>query len=112
MYSAAKFHGTGHQQIQREYIVTVRPTLLDIKKKDNKIHFFTTSQWPSKNIIEKKSDAGIFKISSPGLTAVDLIHHQTKFKTQSPPAPAKSNHHQEIYLLDSLYLFALLNYVR
>ncbi len=28
--------------------------------------------------MDKKSDAGIFKISSPALTAVDLIHHQTK----------------------------------
>lgn len=78
LYSAAKFHGASHQQIQREYIVTIKPTLLDITKKENDIHFFTTSKWPSKNIIEKKSDAGIFKISSPALTAVDLIHHHNK----------------------------------
>mgnify|MGYP000020558761 FL=1 len=78
LYSAAKFHGASHQQIQREYIVTIKPTLLDITKKGNEIHFFTTSKWPSKNIIEKKSDAGIFKISSPALTAVDLIHHHNK----------------------------------
>jgi predicted transcriptional regulator of viral defense system len=78
LYSAAKFHGASHQQIQREYIITVKPTVLDIKKEGNDIHFFTTSKWPSKNIIEKKSDAGIFKISSPALTAVDLIHHQNK----------------------------------
>lgn len=32
----------------------------------------------NKNIQEKKSDAGIFKISSPALTATDLIHHQSK----------------------------------
>lgn len=78
LYSAAKFHGASHQQIQREYIVTIKPTLLDITKKGNDIYFFTTSKWPSKNIIEKKSDAGIFKISSPALTAVDLIHHHNK----------------------------------
>lgn len=78
LYSAAKFHGASHQQIQRAYIVTVKPTLLDITKKGNEIHFFTTSKWPSKNIVEKKSDAGIFKISSPALTAVDVIHHHNK----------------------------------
>ncbi|MWW24264.1 type IV toxin-antitoxin system AbiEi family antitoxin domain-containing protein [Algibacter lectus] len=78
LYSAAKFHGASHQQIQREYIVTIKPTLLDITKEGNDIHFFTTSKWPSKNIVEKKSDAGIFKISSPALTAVDLIHHHNK----------------------------------
>ena len=78
LYSAAKFHGASHQQIQREYIVTIKPTLLDITKEGNEINFFTTSKWPSKNIVEKKSDAGIFKISSPALTAVDLIHHHNK----------------------------------
>jgi predicted transcriptional regulator of viral defense system len=78
LYSAAKFHGASHQQIQREYIITVKPTVLDITKEGNEIHFFTASKWPSKNIVEKKSDAGIFKISSPALTAVDLIHHQNK----------------------------------
>ena len=32
----------------------------------------------TKNILDKKSDAGYFKISDPALTAVDLIHYQTK----------------------------------
>lgn len=76
-YSAAKFHGAGHQQVQREYIMTDKsfPT---IKKFSIDIHFFTTSKWPKKNTLKKKSDAGIFNISSPALTAVDLIRHQSK----------------------------------
>ena len=77
-YSAAKFHGAGHQQIQRDYLMTERPKLNDIAKHAFDIRFFTTAKWPSKNILDKKSDAGIFKISSPALTAADLIHHQTK----------------------------------
>lgn len=77
-YSAAKFHGASHQQIQREYVMTEKPKLNDIKKGEFDIRFFTSSKWPNHNIVEKKSDAGIFKISSPALTAVDLIHHQTK----------------------------------
>lgn len=77
-YSAAKFHGASHQQTQRDYLMTEKTKLNDIKKNTFDIRFFTTSKWSNKNIIEKKSDAGIFKISSPALTAVDLIHHQTK----------------------------------
>lgn len=77
-YSAAKFHGATHQQTHQEYVMTEIPKLTDIKKGDTTIRFFTSSKWPTKNIIEKRSDAGIFKISSPSLTAVDLIHHQTK----------------------------------
>ena len=76
-YSAAKFHGAGHQQVQREYVMTDKQ-FPDIKKSSLDIHFFTTSKWPTKNILKKKSDAGIFKISSPALTTVDLIHHQNK----------------------------------
>ncbi len=78
LLSAAKFHGASHQQIQRDYIITSIPPILDIKKKSIDIRFFTTSKWPIKNILDQKSDAGYFKISSPALTAVDLIHYQSK----------------------------------
>ena len=77
-YSAAKFHGASHQQAQREYVMIGKPKLNDIKKNEFNIRFVTSSKWPDNNIVEKKSDAGIFKLSSPALTAVDLIHHQTK----------------------------------
>lgn len=77
-YSAAKFHGASHQQAQRDYIMIEKPKLNNIEKNDFNIRFATTAKWPKKNIIQKKSDAGIFKISSPTLTVVDLIHHQTK----------------------------------
>ena len=77
-YSAAKFHGASHQQVQRDYIMINTPALSKINKKSIDISFITTSKWPKKNILQKKSDAGIFKISSPTLTMVDLIHHQTK----------------------------------
>ncbi|MEP4531828.1 MAG: type IV toxin-antitoxin system AbiEi family antitoxin [Cyclobacteriaceae bacterium] len=77
-YSAAKFHGASHQQTHREYVMIEKPKLKEIKKHDFDIKFITASQWPVKNIIEKKSDAGYFNISSPALTAADLIHHQTK----------------------------------
>lgn len=76
-YSAAKYHGASHQQIQRDYIMTTTPSLLDIKKGSIDLRFFTTSNWPDKNILDKKFDAGHFKISSPALTVVDLITHQT-----------------------------------
>jgi len=78
LYSAAKIHGASHQQVQRDYIITEKPKFKDISKSTFHIRFFTTSNWTDRNIQTKKSDAGIFKISSPALTMVDLIHHQTK----------------------------------
>lgn len=77
-YSAAKFHGASHQQVQRDYVMTSLLSLPDIKKNSIYISFLTSSKCLDKNILEKKSDAGIFKISSPALTAVDLIHYQSK----------------------------------
>jgi predicted transcriptional regulator of viral defense system len=77
-YSAATFHGAGHQQVQRDYLVTKVPNMPDVKKGPVHLKIFAASNWPEKNILQKKSDAGYFKISSPALTAADLIHYQTK----------------------------------
>jgi len=78
LYSAAKFYGAAHQQIQADYIITKPPALANIKKENFNIKFFTTTHWPSKNIRKLKSDAGMFNISSPALTIADMIHYQTK----------------------------------
>jgi predicted transcriptional regulator of viral defense system len=78
LFSAAKFHGASHQQVQKDYIITEKPKFNDISKTTIDIRFFTTSNWTEKNIQMMKSDAGIYKVSSPALTIVDLIHYQTK----------------------------------
>ncbi len=78
LFSAAKFHGASHQQVQHEYILTEKPKFNNISKNNIDIRFFTTSNWVNKNIQIKKSDAGIYKISSPALTITDLIQHQNK----------------------------------
>ena len=78
LFSAAKFHGASHQQVHRDYIITEKPKFNDISKSTIDIRFFTTSNWSDRNIQIKKSDAGIYKVSSPALTIADLIHYQTK----------------------------------
>lgn len=78
LYSAAKHYGASHQQIQKEYVLHDQTSLLSISKGAIKLDFFTVSNWPEKNILLRKGDAGMFKISSPSLTAVDLVYHQTK----------------------------------
>lgn len=78
LYSAAKLHGAAHQQPQRDYLIIEKPKLNSIRKNNFDIQFFTTGRWPEKNMINKKSEAGIYRISSPALTFIDLIHHHTK----------------------------------
>lgn len=78
LLSAAKIHGASHQQVQRDYLIIETPKLNTIRKRNYDIQFYTTGNWPKKNIENKRSDAGTYKISSPALTFVDLIHHHTK----------------------------------
>jgi predicted transcriptional regulator of viral defense system len=77
-YSAAKIYGASHQQSQRDYVMTKTPKLIDIKKETIDLRFFTMTDWPGQNIIQKKSDAGLYNISSPALTFVDMLRYQTK----------------------------------
>lgn len=78
LYSAAAYHGAGHQKIQQDYILTTAPALRDIDKNKTKLRFFLTKHWPEKNLMDGKSDAGYFKVSSPALTAADLLYHHQK----------------------------------
>ena len=78
LYSAAKIHGASHQQTQRDYLIIETPKLNAIKKRNFDIQFHTTGNWPKNNIENKKSDAGIYKVASPTLTFIDLIHHHSK----------------------------------
>lgn len=77
-FSAAAFHGASHQQVQQSYLMTKIPNIRDIKKGNNYLNISATSNWPEKNILKRKSDAGLYSISSPALTAIDLIHYQSK----------------------------------
>lgn len=78
LFSAAKIHGASHQQVQRDYVISEKPKLIDISKRNFGIRFFTASNWSDRNIQIKKSEAGVYKVSSPALTIVDLISYQTK----------------------------------
>lgn len=78
LYSAATIHGASHQQIQQDYVITIPPAVRDIEKGNTKIRFFKTERWSERNIIEKKSDAGLYNVSSPVLTAVDLVNYHSK----------------------------------
>lgn len=78
LYTAARYHGASHQQVHRDYIVTNLPSLSNIRKGSFDLGFYSVANWPTKNIQQRKSDAGFFQLSSPVLTAVDLVHHQGK----------------------------------
>lgn len=78
LFSAAAIHGAGHQQPMGSQIITKIPALRDIRNNKLTINFYTRSKWNTEGIIEKKTDAGYIKVSSPELTALDLIFYSAK----------------------------------
>ncbi len=78
LFTAARCHGAGYLPSQQECFVIQRPALLNIAKHGLNIHFYTTVQWPEKNLLPYVSADGSLLISSLALTMADLIHYQTK----------------------------------
>ncbi|NNF36638.1 MAG: hypothetical protein HKN68_21230 [Saprospiraceae bacterium] len=78
LLSASALHGAGHQQPMQFQVITKKPPLRSIKNKKLNIHFFVKSKWQEANIIEKKTEAGFIKVSSPELAAFDLVHYNKK----------------------------------
>lgn len=78
LISAAAIYGASHQQSMETYIITEKPALRDIKTKNLKINFFVKNKWNKENIKQVKSDAGYINVSSPELTALDLLFYVEK----------------------------------
>jgi predicted transcriptional regulator of viral defense system len=55
--------------------VTERPALRAIKNKKLKINFFVKKEWLDEDVIQKKTDSGYINVSSPELTALDLLYY-------------------------------------
>lgn len=73
LLSAAALHGAGHQQPQTFSVITARPPIRPILYKNLKIFFPVKSEMPQNGIEQKKTPAGYIAISSPELTAIDLM---------------------------------------
>jgi predicted transcriptional regulator of viral defense system len=75
LVSAAAIQGAAHQQPMETFIVIEKPALRDIKSKKLKINFLVKAGWSNDDIIQAKTDAGYINVSSPELTALDLLYY-------------------------------------
>ena len=73
--SAAALHGAAHQQPTTDFIVTQIPAPRRISNKRLKIAFFAKKELLNEGIIQKKTPAGYINVSSPELTAFDLLEN-------------------------------------
>lgn len=73
LLSAAQIHGAAHHAPQEFYVFTSRPAMRPLHKKGIKINFIGINKIPADFLEERKTESGYIKISSPILTAIDLI---------------------------------------
>lgn len=78
LLSAAALHGAGHQQPMEFQIITTKPPLRNINNQKLKISFFVKNIWQSGQIEERKTESGYIEVSSPELTAFDLVQYHTR----------------------------------
>jgi predicted transcriptional regulator of viral defense system len=77
LISAAALYGAAHQQPMEFFVVTEKPALRDIRAKKLKLSFYIKKGWSEEDIIQKKTDAGYINVSSPELTALDLLYYKS-----------------------------------
>lgn len=83
LFTAAALHGAAHQQPMTSWVVTGKPALRSVVNKKLSIHFLVKKEWADDDIIDIKSSAGYIKVSSPGLTALDLLFYGSRLSMNS-----------------------------
>ena len=79
LLTAAALHGAAHQQPTIFFVMSKFPAPRNINNKKIKIHFFSKQNIIKEGIIEKKTPAGRIYVSSPELTAFDLLDNINQF---------------------------------
>ena len=75
LLSAAALHGAAHQQPMEYFVVAQTPAPRSIRNKRLKITFISKKTWEQSAVEQKKTRAGYLNVSSPELTAFDLLEN-------------------------------------
>jgi len=73
LLSAAAIHGAAHQQPMELMLITESRHLKDKKKSDTKINFTTKKEIPQQYLQQITARSGYIPVSTPELTAIDLL---------------------------------------
>lgn len=79
LLSAAALHGAAHQQPTTFFVMSKYPAPRNISNKKMKIRFFSKQNIIAEGVIQKKTPAGRINVSSPELTAFDLLDNINQF---------------------------------
>ncbi len=76
LLNAASFYGASHQRAQTFSVMTEAPKLRNTTKTGTSILFFSKKDIPEGYIQKHKAQSGYVNVSSPELTAIDLIENE------------------------------------
>ena len=79
LLSAAALHGAAHQQPTTFFVVSELPAPRNISNNKLKIRFFSKQNIVEYGVIQKKALSGRINVSSPELTAFDLLDNIKQF---------------------------------
>ncbi len=78
LLSASALYGAAHQQPMEYFVIAQTPAPRSINSKKLKISFLSKNTWEQDDIIQKTTNAGFINVSSPELTALDLLAYVEK----------------------------------
>ena len=78
LLNAASFYGAAHQQPQEFFVFTNLPQLKTVNKKGLRVNYISKKNVSTKLIEKRKTEGGYLNISSPELTAADLIQFEKR----------------------------------
>lgn len=73
LHSAAQMFGAAHQQPMEFCIMIKKTPMRNIRNKRLTLKFIVKESWSDQDIIQKQTNTGFINISSPELTALDLV---------------------------------------
>lgn len=76
LLNAAAFYGASHQRVQTFSVTVELPSMRSTSKNGTSILFFSKKKIQSEFIRKHKTQTGYINVSSPELTAVDLIENE------------------------------------
>lgn len=78
LLNAAAYHGAAHQKPQEYFVMTSFPAMRATRKKGLKINYISIDEIPESLIEKRKTEAGYLNISTPILTAADLVQFERR----------------------------------
>jgi predicted transcriptional regulator of viral defense system len=79
LLSAAALHGAAHQKPMVDFVMSQTPAPRSIVNKKMKLYFISKKSLEQSGFVQMKTRAGYINVSSPELTAFDLVVYSSKF---------------------------------